>query len=129
MKIKELIQYRRQEILALAEKHGAYDVRIFGSVARGEDDEKSDIDILIKRKPGFSLLDHAGLINDLEDLLSCKVDVVTEMGLKARIKDRVLKEAVPLSMRSDNERVLNASSHNDYRGSSHSSIRIFKGKT
>ena len=96
MNRKDLIQSRRLEILALAEKHGAYDVRIFGSVARGEDDEKCDIDILIKRKHGFSLLVHAGLINDLEDLLSCKVDVATEMGLKAIVKDRVLKEAVPL---------------------------------
>jgi predicted nucleotidyltransferase len=83
--------------LLLLTKHGANNVRIFGSVARGEADEKSDIDLLIdycseRRTPWFPL----PLIRELEALLGCKVDIVTEQGLKDRIRERVLKEAIPL---------------------------------
>ena len=96
MKLNELIQAKREEILALAAKHGAKNVRIFGSVARGEADAVSDLDVLVDLEPGRSLLDLGGLLMDLQDLLGRKIDVVTEKGLRARIRERVLKEAVAL---------------------------------
>ena len=96
MDLNNLLKSRREEILSIAAKHGARNVRVFGSVARGEDDEKSDIDLLVEFESGRSLLDHAGLWLELQDLLGCKVDVVTPEGLHWYIKDRVLKEAVPL---------------------------------
>jgi predicted nucleotidyltransferase len=71
-------------------------VRVFGSVARGEADERSDIDFLVEMEPGRSLLDLGGLLMDLRDLLGREVDVVTERGLRRRIKDRVLREAITL---------------------------------
>ena len=86
----------REEILRIAAKYGASNVRIFGSVARGEADEQSDIDLLVDLEPKRSLLDLAGLLVDLEELLGCKVDVVPEDSLRKHIKDRVLKEAVAL---------------------------------
>ncbi|MBE9009733.1 nucleotidyltransferase family protein [Pseudanabaenaceae cyanobacterium LEGE 13415] len=92
--IEELLADKREEILAIAEKHGAYNIRVFGSVARGEADDKSDVDFLVEmgknRSPWFPV----GLIQDLEKLLDRKVDVATEKGLKDRIRERVLKEAV-----------------------------------
>ena len=96
MKRIELLQGKREEILQAAKKHGAYNVRVFGSVARREDDEKSDIDLLVNMEHGRSLLDLCGFLIDLEELLGGNVDVVTENGLRERIKERVLKEAVPL---------------------------------
>jgi uncharacterized protein len=95
MRIEEL-RGRRSEILRLAALHGATNVRVFGSVARGEADERSDIDFLVDMGSGRSLLDLGGFLDDLQELLSQPVDVVTERGLKARIRDRVLREAVPL---------------------------------
>lgn len=94
--VKELLASRREDILRIAAKHGARNVRLFGSVARGEADEMSDIDLLVEFEAGRSLLDHAGLWLELQDLLGCKVDVVSERGIKPRIKERVLREAVPL---------------------------------
>lgn len=96
MMIEQQLKEKRQEILRLAAEHGALNVRVFGSVARGEADETSDIDLLVSFQPGRSLLDHAGLWLALQELLGCKVDVVSEGGLKPRVRDRVLKEAVPL---------------------------------
>jgi predicted nucleotidyltransferase len=96
MGLNKVVQENRREILEIARKHGAYNVRIFGSVARGEADAASDLDVLVELEPDRSLLDLGGLLVDLEELLACKVDVVTERGLKARIRDRVLQEAVPL---------------------------------
>ncbi len=93
---EQRLKEKRDELLRIAAKHGATDVRVFGSVARGEADEQSDIDLLVCFEPGRSLLDHAGLWLDLEALLDCRVDVVSEGGLKPRLKDRVLSEAVPL---------------------------------
>jgi uncharacterized protein len=96
MRLSELLQEKRQEILAIAAKHGAYNVRIFGSVARGEAAEASDVDVLVDAGPETSSWFPAGLIIDLKELLGCEVDVVTERGLRPRIRDRVLKEAIPL---------------------------------
>ena len=96
MKIEELLKAKREEILRVAAKRGARNVRIFGSVARGEADEASDIDILVDLEPGRSLLDLGGLWSELNELLGRKVEVVTEKGLRERIRDRVLREAVPL---------------------------------
>lgn len=96
MTVDELLKSRREEILRIAAKHGARNVRVFGSVIREEADEQSDIDFLVELEPGRSLLDLGGLQYELEYLLGCRVDVVTERGLKARIRDRVLREAVPV---------------------------------
>lgn len=96
MDITKLLAEKREEILRIAKKHGASNVRIFGSIARGENDSKSDVDLLVDLEQGRSLLDHAALYLELEELLKCKVDVATEKGLKERIRDRVLKEAVAL---------------------------------
>jgi predicted nucleotidyltransferase len=96
MDLNELLREKRQEILEIAAKHGAYNVHIFGAAARGEADERSDVDILVDYGPETSSWFPAGLIIDLEELLKCKVDVVTEKGLKTRIRDRVLQEAVLL---------------------------------
>ncbi|MBI3611035.1 MAG: nucleotidyltransferase family protein [Nitrospirae bacterium] len=96
MGIHELLKVKREEILRIAAKHGARNVRIFGSVARGQAGSESDLDILVDLEPGHSLLDLGGFLMDLQELLGCKVDVVTEKGLRERIRDRVLREAVPL---------------------------------
>jgi uncharacterized protein len=90
------LREKREEILQVAAKHGARTVRVFGSVARGEADAASDLDFLVEMEPGRSLLDLGGLLMELQDLLGCRVDVVTEKGLRERIRDRVLKEAVAL---------------------------------
>lgn len=82
MSLNELLQEKREDILRIANRRGASNVRIFGSVARGEADSKSDIDILVDLEPGRSLLDLGGLLMDLEDLLGHNVDVVTERGLR-----------------------------------------------
>lgn len=90
------LREKREEIMQVAAKHGARTVRVFGSVARGEADVASDLDLLVEMEPGRSLLDLGGLLMELQDLLGCCVDVVTEKGLRERIRDRVLKEAVAL---------------------------------
>ena len=96
MKMDEVILPNREKILQIAEQYGARQVRVFGSVARRQDDAESDIDFLVDMEPGRSLLDLGGLLVDLEKLLNSKVDVVTERGLKERIRDRVVNEAVLL---------------------------------
>jgi len=96
MTVQELLKEKRQEILAIAAKHGAYNVRVFGSAARGEADEASDVDILVELEPERSLLDLGGLLVELENLLARRVDVITEKGLRKRIRERVLQEAVPV---------------------------------
>jgi predicted nucleotidyltransferase len=87
---------RRDEILHLARQRGARDVRVFGSVARGEATESSDLDLLVTWEPGRSLLDHAGLVQDLQELLGVKVHVGTEKSLHWYVRDRILREATPL---------------------------------
>lgn len=90
------LRERRQAILDLADRHGASDVRVFGSVARGDAVEGSDVDFLVTMDAGRSLLDLGGLLMDLQDLLGGRVDVVTPTSLSTRVRARVLHEAVPL---------------------------------
>ena len=90
------LQEKRRQILAIAKKYGAFNVRIFGSVARGEARPDSDIDFLVELEPGRSLFDLGGLLYELQALLGVEVDVVTEKGLRTRIREEVLRDAVPL---------------------------------
>ena len=92
----EFLKNKRSEILHIAARRGARNIRVFGSVARGEAGPDSDVDFLVELEPDRSLLDLGGLLMDLQDLLGRKVDVVTEKGLHWYIRDRVLEEAVPL---------------------------------
>jgi len=94
--IRTLIEERRADILRIAAKYGASNVRIFGSVSRGEEGPDSDVDFLVDMEKGRSLLDRAGLVLELQELLGLEVDVATERSLKERIRDRVLQEAVPI---------------------------------
>ena len=87
---------RRDEILRLAERRGAHNLRVFGSVARGEANENSDLDLLVAWEPGRSLMDHAGLVEDLQELLGMKVHVGTEKSLHWYVRGRILREATPL---------------------------------
>ena len=96
MNIDELLHEKHEEILRIAARHGAYNVRVFGSAVRGEAGLESDVDFLAEVGLGRSAWFPAGLVLDLEELLGCKVDVVTEQALHWYIRDRVLKEAVPL---------------------------------
>ena len=96
MTLEALLRAKRDEILQICAKYGARNVRVFGSVARGEADEQSDFDLLVEFEPNRSLLDHAGLWVELQELLGVKVDVVSAHGLKPRIRERVLQEAIPL---------------------------------
>jgi len=96
MTTQELLQVKREAILNLAAQHGARNVRVFGSVARGEAGPESDVDFLIEMEEGRSLLDLVAFWQDLEELLGRKVDVVERTGLHWYIRDKVLKEALPL---------------------------------
>jgi predicted nucleotidyltransferase len=96
MDYQSLLQQNREQILKVAERYGAYNVRVFGSVARGEADDASDIDFLVNLEAGRSLMDLGGLLYDLQNLLGVPVDVVTEKGLRTRIRERVIQEAVHL---------------------------------
>ena len=93
---EQLVNSKREEILRVAAGHGARDVRVFGSVARGEADEASDTDFRVEMEPGRSLLDLGGLQVELETLLGRPVDVVTVRGLKPRIRNAVLRDTVPV---------------------------------
>ena len=92
----QLLQNERDEILRIAERYGARNVRVFGSIARGEAGPDSDVDFLLELEPGRSLLDIGGLLMDLQDLLGRHVDIVEPEGLHWYIRDEVLREAVPL---------------------------------
>lgn len=92
----DALRAKREQILSIAERHGARNVRVFGSVARGEANDESDVDFLIELDLGRSLFDLGGLIADVQDFLGCSVDVVSERGLRPRFRDRVLREAIPL---------------------------------
>lgn len=90
------LKEKRREILRLAAKHGARNVRVFGSVLRGEARQDSDVDFLVDMEPGRTLLDMGGLVMDLRELLGRDVDVVTECGIKPRIREHIISEAKPL---------------------------------
>jgi predicted nucleotidyltransferase len=92
----KLLASQRQDILEIAARYGARNVRIFGSMARGDAGPDSDLDILVDMEPGRSMFDLGGLLYDLQAFLGVDVDVVTEKGLRPRIRERVLREAVPL---------------------------------
>jgi uncharacterized protein len=96
MNANQLLQSKRQEIIQIAARHGAYNVRVFGSVARGEARPDSDVDFLVNLEANRSLLDLARLLRELQTLLNLPVDVVTEAGLRPRLRPQVLKEARPL---------------------------------
>lgn len=96
MTARQYVEQRRDEILQLAEVHGACNVRLFGSAARGEDTPDSDLDFLVQMRPGRSLLDLVALWQDMEDLLGRSVDVLSEGGVSPYLKDRILSEAIPL---------------------------------
>jgi len=90
---KQLLAEKREEILKLARQHGVDSIKVFGSVARGEDTESSDIDFLVSVEEGRSLFDTGRLLMDLEELLGCRVDLLSERGLRDRFKERVRREA------------------------------------
>ena len=94
--LEQRLKEKREAILRICAKHGARNVRVFGSVARGEAGEDSDIDLIVEFEQGRSLLDHAALVLDLEEILGRKVDIVTENGLYWLLRRRILKEARPL---------------------------------
>ncbi|TKJ37192.1 MAG: nucleotidyltransferase [Planctomycetes bacterium B3_Pla] len=96
MDIAETVQNKKEQILALAAKHGASNIRVFGSVANGTAGEGSDVDFLVDMEKGRSLFDLGGLLMDLQRLLDRKVDVVTEKGLRKRIRQTVLSQAIKL---------------------------------
>ena len=96
MKLPEFLESKRDDILRIAARHGASNVRIFGSVARGDAAPDSDVDVLVDLEQGRSLFDLGALLENLRQLLGCSVDLVTEKGLRRRIRDQVLKEAVAL---------------------------------
>ena len=96
MGIREIIGDKRDAILAIAARHGASNVRVFGSVAEGTAGEASDVDFLVDLEPRRSLFDLGGLLMDLQDLLGRKVDVVTEPALHWYIREKVVQEAKPL---------------------------------
>jgi predicted nucleotidyltransferase len=96
MTTEQLLREKRDEIRRIAARHGARNVRVFGSVARGEARADSDVDILVDAGPETSSWFPAGLVLDLEEVLGCRVEVVTEKGLNPDLKSRVLQEAVPL---------------------------------
>jgi uncharacterized protein len=93
---RALLQAKRDEIIRLAARYDARNVRVFGSVVRGEERPDSDIDFLMEFGPNTSLLDHAAIIRELEDLLGCKVDVVNDRAVKLRLREPILRNAVPL---------------------------------
>ena len=90
------ILLKRDDIIHLAELHGARNVRLFGSVSRDESTPSSDVDLLVSLDHGRSMLDRIALIQELQDLLRCKVDVVNDRALAPSMREDVLAEAVPL---------------------------------
>jgi len=90
------LQKRKQLILEISKRYKAYNIRVLGSVARNEATEKSDIDLLVSFEPGASLLDQAGLIDELGKTLGTPVDVVSDRALNRFLRESILKEARPL---------------------------------
>lgn len=96
MNISDFIRLNRNHIINVAKSHGAVNIRLFGSVARGTSTKNSDVDLLVTMEPGSSLFDIIAIKQDLEDFLGRKVDVVTENSISPYIKDEILKEAINL---------------------------------
>jgi len=96
MRLADKVRQNRQRIMEISARYGAGNVRLIGSVARGDDDEQSDVDLLVRFEKGRSLMDQAGLMLELESLLGCKVDVADDRGLRDRVRSRVMREAVAL---------------------------------
>ncbi len=96
MAFRQILEERRDDVLNIAAKHGAYNVRVFGSVARGDDRPDSDVDLLVDVGPTTSSWFPAGLVLDLEQILGREVEIVTEKGLNPHLREHVLREAVPL---------------------------------
>jgi predicted nucleotidyltransferase len=96
MTLLELLNQKRDDILRIAAKHGASNIRVFGSAARGEAGPDSDIDLLIEKGPTTSAWFPASLALELEEVLGRRVEIVTEKALNPYLRDRVLREAVPL---------------------------------
>ena len=92
----EGLQTHRQRILELATRHGARNVRVFGSIARGDDQPNSDVDLLVEVEPGRTLLDVIALEQDVEELLGRRVEILTDGGLSPYLQKRILAEAAPL---------------------------------
>ena len=93
---RDSIRQKRDAILEIAHRYGAHDIRIFGSVARGDAVESSDLDLLVRFDPDRSLFDMGGLVMDLRDLLGIKVDIISQGALEGRFGEIVSKEAIPL---------------------------------
>lgn len=96
LQLEQILRLKRATINALAQHHGVRNIRVFGSVVRGEADASSDIDLLVDMEPGRSLFDLGGFQMEMQALLGCRVDVVTEKALHWYIRDQVLREAVAL---------------------------------
>ena len=90
------LRAKREAILEIARRYGVHDLRVFGSVVRGDADAASDVDFLVELEPGRSVMDLGGLLMDLQKHLHCKVDVMTPAMLKPRVRERALREATPL---------------------------------
>lgn len=91
-----MVRQHRDAILALAQQYGAHDVRIFGSVARGDATDASDLNLIVRFDSGRSLFDHGGLLMDIQELLGAKVDILDEEGMRPRFRQHVMREAVAL---------------------------------
>lgn len=96
MTVRQLVELKKEDILRLAGEHGAKNVRMFGSVARGEDQSSNDLDLLVELDPGRSLLDQVALQQDLSELIGVNVDIVVDGGISPYLKAQILAEAVPL---------------------------------
>jgi len=96
MKLDDLLREKREEVLRLIARYGGSNVRVFGSVARGDFGPESDIDLLILPGPGMGLFEKAALERELAELLGCRVNLVSERGLRPRVRERVMQEAVTL---------------------------------
>jgi uncharacterized protein len=96
MSPSEIIKIKREEILRIASRYGAGNVRVFGSTARGEAGPDSDLDLLVTPGPGMTLIRHSALVRELTEQLGCRVDVISDRGLKPRMRERVMNEAFPL---------------------------------
>ena len=92
----EMLRQRRDDILRIAAQHGAYNIRVFGSIARGESDPDSDVDFLIEKGPVTSSWFPAGLVLELEEMLGRRVEIVTDKALHPSLREYVLREAIPL---------------------------------